>query len=208
MESNQDIQNLSLAIQKLIQAKQSKGGDDDFMEDDEQQLLLSRLLSQMKSLKEDDELKQSEGLIEQKEKEYAVGGKAEAKNENAGQGDNEHSKISLEEIAKELRAVRRQNTITHWLLSSLIVLMVVWQLSEVSLILKVKDGIRHPFRSLGSMLVGMLRSPGTSSEDADKPFLSTKKQNDNLVEVPHMELPQLKMPELPHVDFPDIGLKP
>lgn len=160
----------------------------------------------MKSLKEDEKLKQSEGLIEQKEKECAVGGKADAKNENAGQGDNKHSKISLEEIAKELREVRRQNTVTHRLLSAMIVLTVVWQLSEMSLILKVKDGISHPFRFLGSMLLGMFRSPGTSSEEVEQPLLSTKKQNDNLVEAPQVELPQLKMPELPHVDFPDIGL--
>ena len=56
---------------------------------------------------------------------------------------------------------------THCLLSVMIVLTVAWQLSEVSLILKVKDGISHPFRSFGNMLKGMVKVPNMNGQEAD-----------------------------------------
>ncbi|GJU87618.1 hypothetical protein Tco_1295164, partial [Tanacetum coccineum] len=48
-------------------------------------------------------------------------------------------------IVKELKELKRQNFITQCLLSAMIVLTVTWQISEVSIILKLKDGVTHPF---------------------------------------------------------------
>ena len=75
---------------------------------------------------------------------------------------------AAEEIVKELRAVRRQNFVTHCLLSVMIALTVAWQVSEVSLILKVKDGLTHPFKSFGSMLTGRVKYPRADGQDTEK----------------------------------------
>lgn len=199
MESNQDIENINQTIQKLVQEKQKRG--DGFSEDDEEQLLLSRLLSQVESLKGDEKLQKS---LDREEDETLKQGKAEAKNEDASQGGGDTAKITMEEIAKDLKKVKRQNTITHWLLSAMIVLTVTWQLSEVSMILKVKNGMSHPFRSFGTMLTGMLRRPGDrtngeNGEDAEKWI------HNNHVEAPHLDIPALNMPELSHLEFPELG---
>lgn len=76
---------------------------------------------------------------------------------------------AAEEIVKELRTLRRQNFVTHCLLSVMIALTVAWQVSEVSLILKVKDGLTHPFKSFGSMLLtGMAKNPRADGQDTEK----------------------------------------
>ncbi|KAL9275204.1 hypothetical protein AKJ16_DCAP20390 [Drosera capensis] len=98
----------------------------------------------------------------------------------------------VEEILKELKKVRRQNTITHCLLSTLIVLTAAWQLSEVSLLLKVKEGVSHPFRSLGSMVTKMIKGPGVKGQDSEK-----QDQTDG---------PAIKLPELPRLDLPSLDL--
>ncbi|KAJ9169312.1 hypothetical protein P3X46_017518 [Hevea brasiliensis] len=98
--------------------------------------------------------------------------------------------IAALKLVKELRKVRKQNFLTHCLLSGMIVLTVAWQLSEVSLILKIKDGLNHPFKSLGSMITGMLKAPGSNAQDAEK------QQHTE----PSSSIP-LQMPELPHVDL-------
>ena len=71
----------------------------------------------------------------------------ESEKENGREGKGSKN----DEIIKELKKVKRQNFVTHCLLSVMIVLNVAWQLSEVSLILKVKDGLSHPFRSKNLM---------------------------------------------------------
>lgn len=70
---------------------------------------------------------------------------------------------------KELRRVKRQNTVTHWLLSIMIVLTLSWQVSEVSLILKLRDGLSHPFRSIGGMLAGMFKGGRANGSDEESP---------------------------------------
>ncbi|XP_021300858.1 uncharacterized protein LOC110429219, partial [Herrania umbratica] len=131
-------------------------------------------------------------------------GKAEAKGENGSRVECGCRDIGAEEIVKELRAVKRQNTITHSLLSVMIVVTLVWQLSEVSLFLKVKNGFSHPFRSLGSMLLGMLPNPtpGINMQDADKNSSSTKTHHSHPVDP---SLPSVRVPELPHLEFPHLG---
>ncbi|GAB2280647.1 hypothetical protein Dimus_015274 [Dionaea muscipula] len=90
-----------------------------------------------------------------------------------------------EEVLKELKKVQRQNTITHRLLSTLIVLTLAWQLSEVSLLLKLKDGLSHPFRSLGSMITWMI-APGVKVKDDDP-----MKQNPSYVPPPPLQIPHV-----------------
>ncbi|XWS34541.1 hypothetical protein CRYUN_Cryun21dG0047500 [Craigia yunnanensis] len=77
----------------------------------------------------------------------------------------------------------------------MIVVNVIWQLSEMSLFLKVKNCLSHPFRSFGSMLVRMLPSPGINILDADK-HLPAKNHHNHLIEP---SLPSVKIPDLPDV---------
>lgn len=157
---------------------------DDVVDDDH--LLLSRLLSQLESLKGDGAIKEAEASTEIEEVSSAAVGNVERKNDGT------------EEIVKELKKLKKQNFVTHCLLSVMIVLTVAWQLSEVSLILKVRDGLKHPFRSFGGLLGAMLKGPDTNGQDAEK---QSSKQ---LIEGP--TLPSINIPELPHVEFLDLGL--
>ncbi|KAI3802837.1 hypothetical protein L1987_30981 [Smallanthus sonchifolius] len=75
------------------------------------------------------------------------------------------SSSSEERIVKELKIVRRQNVITHCLLSVMILLTAAWQISEVSIILKLKHGITHPFRSIATMLKTLIN--GANQDDDD-----------------------------------------
>lgn len=84
-------------------------------------------------------------------------GAAAVSTKDSGEEPGGAKPVERQEIVKELRRVRRQNTVTHWLLSIMIVLTLSWQVSEVSLMLKLKDGLSHPFRSIGSMLAGMFK---------------------------------------------------
>lgn len=121
------------------------------------------------------------------------------KMENAGQlngGSNE----TESEILKELKKLKRQNFVTHCLLSVLMVLTAAWQLSEVALILKVKERFSNPFQSFRSLLIGMLKGPNKNGEDAEKQSSHAKQP----IEAP--PLPDLKIPELPLLDLPDLGL--
>ncbi|KAK7311979.1 hypothetical protein RJT34_10491 [Clitoria ternatea] len=116
--------------------------------------------------------------------------KTESENERLGNSENE-------EIMKELKKVKRQNFVTHCLLSVMIALTLTWQLSEVSLLLKVKDGVSHPFRSFGNMLKGMVKIPdGNANQDDNK---------ENPIE--SSSLPSLKIPDMPHVDVPHFSLQ-
>lgn len=105
-------------------------------------------------------------------------------------------KVDTEEIVKELKRVRRQNSITHWLLSFVIVLTVAWQISEVSLLWKVKNGLSHPFRHLGGMFTGMLRDPVMKVQDEEE------EKNQQLEA---LSLPSFKMPELPYMDLTELS---
>ncbi|ESW35768.1 hypothetical protein PHAVU_001G262900 [Phaseolus vulgaris] len=94
-----------------------------------------------------------------------------------------------DEIMKELKKVKRQNFVTHCLLSAMIVLTVTWQLSEVSLILQLKDGLSHPFRSFGNMLKGMVKVPDMKPHEAD--------DNEQLPE--SLSLPSMMIPDMSHI---------
>lgn len=73
-------------------------------------------------------------------------------------GKGEQSKeVELAGIAKDLNKIKRQNTITHLLLGTVIVLTAVWQVNEVSFLLWVQNSLRNPFKSLGDMIKGSLK---------------------------------------------------
>ncbi|KAJ0477147.1 hypothetical protein HanRHA438_Chr13g0602101 [Helianthus annuus] len=106
-----------------------------------------------------------------------------------------------EKILKELKKVRRQNVVTHCLLSVMILLTVTWQISEVSIILKLKNGVAHPFRSIGSILLSMIK-PHRPQLDKDNDTLITEASN--LIESTPVH--DLKLPKLPHLELPKINL--
>lgn len=120
------------------------------------------------------------------------GGKEIKSDQNAG---GEHDDVDKEEIVKEVKKIKKQNSVTHWLLSIMIVLTVAWQISEVSLILKLKEGIRNPFRYLGGMLAGMLKRPQTRQCE----------EEDILSHIEAPPLPRLKVLEIPRLELPDLS---
>ncbi|KAK4377072.1 hypothetical protein RND71_003368 [Anisodus tanguticus] len=101
-----------------------------------------------------------------------------------------------EKVVKELKKIQKQNFITQCLLSAMIVLTVTWQLSEVSLILKMKDGLNHPLRSIGSMITGWIKRPppGLNGKEGN-----SAKQLKHQVEA--MCHSKIKVPELPHMEM-------
>ncbi|KAF5939946.1 hypothetical protein HYC85_021113 [Camellia sinensis] len=116
----------------------------------------------------------------------------EIANEADGGSDDDNDSGG-EEIVRELREIKRQNFITHCLLSAMIVLTVAWQLSKVSPVLKLQDGLSHAFKSFGSMLTGMLKGPVVSDQNGAKKSSSKQQQVDG------PSLPPLKIAELPHL---------
>ncbi|XP_031272805.1 uncharacterized protein LOC116131283 [Pistacia vera] len=189
MESDDKVELISLAIEKLIEEKKKKKKDGSSHDD---QLLLSNLLSQLESLRGDEALKQSGGVTEPEAvTSPAAVGESHSKGVDGSQLDNGGAKNDLDEIANELRKLKRQNLITHCLLSAMIVLTVVWQLSEVKLIWHLKEGLSHPVRSAGSMLMGFLRRSRNNGQ---------YRERINLIES------HLKMPELPHMDLSEFRL--
>ncbi|XP_019177142.1 PREDICTED: uncharacterized protein LOC109172444 [Ipomoea nil] len=103
-------------------------------------------------------------------------------------------------VIKELKKIQRQNFVTHCLVSAMIVLTLTWQLSEVSLILKLKDGLNNPFRSLGGFIAGMFKRP-------DKPILINNVTEDENPATGKQEqgVDAIKIPDLPHLDLPSLG---
>ena len=108
--------------------------------------------------------------------------KSKAKNSDDDDDDDEFSR---EDIVKELKKVKRQNVLTQCLVSVMIVVTVVWQLSEVSIMLNVKDQISHPFRFLGSLISGALKRPKTIVEN------SSKQEHDEASMLPPLQIPEL-----------------
>ncbi|KAE8719663.1 Nuclear transport factor 2B [Hibiscus syriacus] len=183
MESGEDIELINMAIQKLLEETRMTdiSGEKPLGNDDNQ--LLSRLFSQLESLKEDGKLKQSEPGEVNSQK--GDGDKAEAKSENGTACGG----IGVEELRKEIKELKKQNFITHCLVSAMIVIALFWQVSEASLLLKVKDGFSHPFSSFGSWLVNKVKRPANQ-------------QHNHLIEHSGHSV---QIPELPHVEFPHLG---
>lgn len=152
-------------------------------------------LWQLESRKDDD-IDQSELSTETKALISSGPEGASAKDDKGSEG----ADIGMEEIVKELRVIRKQNTVTHWLLSVLIVVTAVWQMSEVSLLLYLKDSVKHPFKAIGGLITGSL---GRSNEyDATKSNSSSKQHQIESIPLPH----QIKMSELLSMEMSSLGL--
>ncbi|CAL1355036.1 unnamed protein product [Linum trigynum] len=188
MESTQKLQFLTDEIQKLAQEKKKKKNQveeeeevygDSIPLDDKDRPILSRLLSELESLKGEGTLKQP--------------GSSEASSPRGGEGRSRIRRDSKktdadEELVKEIRKVKRQNFITHCLLSALIVVTVGWQVSEVSIALAVKDKLSHPVRSLLSTFF-----PGRVRNEQDGERKQSAEETDSGSTI--------NMPQLPCVDF-------
>ncbi|XP_068667162.1 uncharacterized protein [Aristolochia californica] len=164
---------------------------------EEDRLLLSGLLFQLESLKEEESDGQPEHLADPNEIISKVN--AEVSGQEASKHQEKTDKTSTEEIVRELREVKRQNRITHWLLSVMIVITAVWQLSEVSLILSVKNKVSNPLKTVGSMVTGFFKGNffNGKSTQTDEGNSSASPS------CPHVEAPQLPsihIPELPQLD--------
>ncbi|KAK4357639.1 hypothetical protein RND71_023249 [Anisodus tanguticus] len=178
-------------IQKEIQEQSKTCPDDGEKEVQHRHQLLSQRLTQLDSLKEEtplDQLNQSTNLHETP----SVNKVEEAE-------DDEVNTEKEEKVVKELRKIQKQNFITHCLLSAMIVLTVTWQLSEVSLILKIKDGLNHPLRSIGSM-IGWIKRPPPGLNGKESDLNDSAKHLKHQVEA--MCLPKIEVPELPHMEMP------
>ncbi|CAA7034442.1 unnamed protein product [Microthlaspi erraticum] len=206
MESSEDVEVLSKAIEKLLDEKRKReAAGDAFIEDDDDQLLLSRLISQLESPKpksksngitKEEEEEESDGITKQEEEEEESPESSASKGKREGQTDLEES---IEEIAKDMKKVKKQNTVTHVLLSALILLTLTWQLSEYSMIYMLKDRISHPIRSIGGMFSGIFKGkippikdqltaiPGTShSKDENKHHNGNRTNTGVRIQVPEL----------------------
>ncbi|CAL9216415.1 unnamed protein product [Arabidopsis halleri] len=188
MESSEDVENLSRAIEKLLTEKRKREASGDaFIEDDDDQLLLSRLISQLESPKS----KEKAGVITKEEEEEESADSSPSKGKREGQRQLEES---IEELAKDIKKVKKQNTITHVLLSTLIILTLTWQLSEYSMIFMLKDRISHPVRSIGGMLNGMFKG---KLRPIKNQLAGTSNSNDQNNHGNGTQIgPQLQVPEL------------
>ncbi|CAK9324870.1 unnamed protein product [Citrullus colocynthis] len=186
-EAAEEMELISLAIRRLMEENDKRTAShqsSDADADDDDLQLLSRLLSQVESIREEQRLKHSQ-ISTQQEYEKIIETDLEPQSENM---ERSGSRVKTEkEIVKELKEVKRQNFITHCLVSAMIILTVAWQISEVSLILKLRDGLSNPFKSLGRILKRKTTSAIQQQIEAT-------------------ELPHLNMPALPHVNLPEFDL--
>lgn len=138
----------------------------------------------MESIREEQRLNHSQ-ISTQQEYEKIIETDLEPRSEDI---ERSGSRVKTEkEIVKELKEMKRQNFITHCHVSAMIILTVAWQISEVSFILKLRDGLSNPFKSLGRILKRKTTSAIQQQIEAT-------------------ELPHLNMPALPHVNLPEFDL--
>lgn len=159
---------LQEAIHGLLEERRGKQqqqhGEEEVPRDQEEDLLLSSLLSKLNALENDVELDNAEL--------------------NSSHQDLESSKeVGLDDIAKDLNKIKRQNMITHILLGTVIVLTAVWQFNEVSFLLTVQKKLSNPFKSLGDMIKGTLKRGG-------KPMIEAS------------PLPPVGIPDVSRTDLP------
>nr|CAD1836624.1 unnamed protein product [Ananas comosus var. bracteatus] len=126
--------------QKGFEAEEEEEEEEDDDEDDD--LLISRLLIKLDSVERDsDSIRSFENSHEQEVPE------PESEPESASVRNVRKSRTEeavLNEMAKDLRRMKRQNFITHCLLSVIVVGIAVWQFNEVSFLLAVKEKFSNP----------------------------------------------------------------
>ncbi|XP_071736406.1 uncharacterized protein [Rutidosis leptorrhynchoides] len=183
MESPLKVEMIKQAIKQVMEevggdTKSSTSSSDDD-DDNHRHRLLSKLMSQLEKLEDESE----------------ANSQPTKENNTVSKSDEDEE----QKIVKELKEVKKQNLITHCLLSVMILLTVVWQVSEVSIILKLKDGVSHPFRSIGNMFMGMIKPRKSNGNDE---VIDSSSITSNLIEASPVH--DLKIPELPHVELPKL----
>lgn len=177
VDDNKKLEVIHETINKLIEERSKKSKE---QEDDEETILFSRLLHHLDSLKKD--AKTTSSMLKcptEKEEPSALAAEA---------GNQEVKEMEMVEIVKELRSVKRQNVITHCLLTVMIIVTTVWQVSEASILFGMKEKVTHPIRSVGDMIARSLKLKGK------KPTIDAP------------PLPPISVPELPRVDMPYLSL--
>ncbi|CAO2829756.1 unnamed protein product [Amaranthus hypochondriacus] len=165
------IDQIQEAIHQLIESKQPSAALTSINGVDDEHQQLFKLISQLESLKEDELVSQSESMVEPKS---VPAGEVETKIYNETETSKNDKEIGAEDVTRRLKKIEKQNKTTHLLLSALIVLTLAWQVSEVSLLLKLKEGLTHPFKSFTNMVVGMIKRPKPIKEETDTKSLLTK----------------------------------
>jgi hypothetical protein len=128
----------------------------------------------------------------------------EKESEAVDDGGGKGSENNDEEIIKEVKKVKKQNFVTHCLLSAMIVLTVAWQLSEVSLVWKVKEGINHPFRSFGNMVKDTMKDVKEKVSDfKGKDDADDKENNESTSLTPSIMIPDITN----NMDVPNKGME-
>ena len=123
----------------------------------------------VKSLKEGGSVKLSEQpSVELNQVPPDIADEAEMNRRGETKASGSDAEDREEDVVKELKKLKKQNRTTNFLLSALIIVTVGWQISEISLLLKLKEHLTHPFRSLGSMVTGVFRHP-KSDDDKESP---------------------------------------
>ncbi|VFQ65035.1 unnamed protein product [Cuscuta campestris] len=125
-------------------------------------------------------------------------------NESSCETGKDEEEEKEDRVMKELRKVQRQNMVTQCLVSALMVLTLTWQVSEVSLILKLKDGLNHPLRSFGGFVSWVLRrrlkAPHQGEDEEEKEEeRKQKRQGDEAPQAspfPAIKIPKLSLPSL------------
>ncbi|XP_058192963.1 uncharacterized protein LOC131310140 [Rhododendron vialii] len=176
-------------VRQLMEERRAEevtsSSDESHFGGDERHLVLSGLLSQLETLNGEGKLQQPESPVDPKKGKSEIAMDAEA----SGCDDS-----GSEEIIRELKKIQKQNCITHCLLSVMIALTVAWQVSEFTLVFKVKNGLSQPFKCIGSLLTGMIKGPMENPQIADEVSCAKQQQ----IECPSIPL---KIPELPNFDF-------
>ncbi|KAG9139590.1 hypothetical protein Leryth_016351 [Lithospermum erythrorhizon] len=184
MESEEQLELTQKALKHFVDEKKIRSSEEDSSPDHESSvkvdddLLLPNLLSQG-----DDSLKHND-MVEQLDEPANSGKlhplKSSQQNKTANEVASSDDEIMIDnkEILKELREIKKQNKRTQWLLSTMIVLTLTWQLSEVSLLFKLREGITNPFKTIGNVfteiiskrrkaLIGHGEQNGTAEEKQD-----------------------------------------
>ncbi|KAI3956666.1 hypothetical protein MKW92_016656 [Papaver armeniacum] len=181
----------------------SEGDDEDHL------LLLPKLLPQMELLNEDKVSSTNKLPAEQP---VAVSKEIVCSTLDDVEVEKKKNEKGMEEIVKELKKVQKQNSITHCLLSVMILLTVAWQLSEVSLILTVKNKFTNPFKSFGNLIKGAIAGGGIGGvrERIGEGKSSRENDSESIVsdfcsQIEPPPLPELRIPDLANMDFPGLG---
>ncbi|KAL7148847.1 hypothetical protein ABFS83_05G001100 [Erythranthe nasuta] len=192
MESEKDMEIIEKVVRKLMEdeefnAKTFHENLPAIEKTQQQRQLFSKLLSELESLEEDKNVSEESKEECTVEEDRICSEIDEKRKEEVDSGDEEEE----DEIMKELKNIKRQNSITHCLLTTLIVLTLAWQFSEVSLILKIKNGLSNPFKSVGGIIKGLWQTRSRMMKKAS----DLQKQ---VTEQASLKIPQLELPGVEH----------